>query len=369
MNTDKILVFFPYEININSGGPSGFIAHNLIDKSREFFILPQDTSSLPQLSFAERCSFVLKKLFYKALNKKRIFIKENHIALHFKNCNAIKYKYIYFHDCETLYACRNFISDDQMIILQSHSPELPSEEYTALEKVNKQTYKYIREAEQFAFQRANVIILPNEDCIALYHNVLPSNADIRFILSGAKNSYNNDKIEENKIDQSKINLLYIGRRNNIKGFDIVLSAFKKAYQSNKNINLIVVGNGDKINAEGIIDVGFQKSPISWYNSVDYLINSNRKSYFDLSIIEAISTGVPIIMSENYGHKWFKDRSELITMFDGTEEGLSNLLASPLLQKRNFSNKSNVELYNQFLTDEHYFERFISFFRQLQEEHQ
>ena len=34
MISDKVLILFPYEININNGGPSGFLAHNLLDKPR-----------------------------------------------------------------------------------------------------------------------------------------------------------------------------------------------------------------------------------------------------------------------------------------------------------------------------------------------
>ena len=39
MISDKVLILFPYEININNGGPSGFLAHNLLDKPRDFRIL------------------------------------------------------------------------------------------------------------------------------------------------------------------------------------------------------------------------------------------------------------------------------------------------------------------------------------------
>lgn len=84
----------------------------------------------------------------------------------------------------------------------------------------------------------------------------------------------------------------------------------------------------------------------------------------ISVIEALSTGVPIIMANNYGHKWFNGKSELITMFDGSVDNLSNILISDTLAKRNINNRSNIELYENFLTDQLYYERFKEFFNQL-----
>ena len=140
--------------------------------------------------------------------------------------------------------------------------------------------------------------------------------------------------------------MYIGRRNKIKGFDIVLETFRKVREKRKDINLIIIGNGEKIEEEGIIDIGFSKNPIGWYNSADYLINANRQSYFDLSIIEALTTGIPIIMSDNFGHSYYKGKSSLIKTFD--------------LKKRDYKKTENIELYENNLTDSCYYERFKKF---------
>lgn len=366
MITDKILIFFNGEVNINFGGPSGFLAHNLMDKPRDFFQFSSDNALSP-LSPSEKIIFSIQKKLYAIFNKKEDFIQRYICTRHYRNCNAQDYKYLYFHDCETLYACRDLISKNQIVILQSHSPELPSVEYLTYSGQGDK-YQFILDAEKFSFKRANIIVFPNEECLELYKDIINTNSSQKFILSGAKSSVHNNKIEHPSIRKDKINLLYIGRRNKIKGFDIVLSAFKQAYKTNKNINLIIVGNGEKIEEEGVIDVGFQKFPHDWYNSVDYLINANRQSYFDLSIIEAISTGVPIIMAENYGHKWFKNKSDLITMFDGSVEELSSLLKSDCLMKRDYTDESNILLYKTHLSDELYYSRFKAFFAEITQEY-
>lgn len=85
MITDKILIFFINPININMGGPSGFIAQNLIGKDNAFYIFPED------LYFENRFrTFV--KLFY----KKRYRQKESMAAFIFKEIKAKNYKYIFF---------------------------------------------------------------------------------------------------------------------------------------------------------------------------------------------------------------------------------------------------------------------------------
>lgn len=366
MITDKVLVFFTGEININAGGPAGFLAQNLMDKPRDFFVFSGDCA-LPKMSLTEKLTFSIKKKFYSLLKKKQQFIQQYLCARHYHNCNAQNYRYLYFHDCETLYGSKDLIQANQIVILQSHSPELPSVEYIASAGKGEK-YELIKRAEKFAFKRANIVVFPNEGCIDLYKDVIKKSTDIRFLLSGAKCAESNQEVEHSSISKEKINLLYIGRRNKIKGFDIALSAFKQAYKTNKNINLVVVGNGDKIEEEGVIDVGFQRFPHNWYNSVDYVINANRQSYFDLSVIEAISTGVPIIMAENYGHKWFKNKSNSITMFDGSVESLASLLKSGLLNKRDYTDKSNIQLYKKHLTDALYYARFKTFFEEIKEEY-
>lgn len=219
----------------------------------------------------------------------------------------------------------------------------------------------MKKAEKNAFERADIVVFPNEGCVPLYKEVITANNDIKFILSGAQKGYSKGDIpSENIIKSDKINLMYIGRRNEIKGFDIVLNTYREVYQQRKDLNLIIIGKGEKISEDGICDIGFSNNPIGWYNSVDYLINANRQSYFDLSIIEALSTGVPIIMSDNYGHKYYENKSPLIHTYDAQNcDGLKKILLGDL-QKRDFSQKYNQDFYLNNLTDEHYHKRFKEF---------
>ncbi|MFZ7173644.1 glycosyltransferase [[Pasteurella] aerogenes] len=357
---NKILIFFPREVNINAGGPAGFLAHNLEDKPRDFFDFSRDLA--PRKNVIQTILYRISR-FFNSLYKKQEFHKEYFKARdEFIKVKANEYKYLYFHEDIDYYRVKDLISDDQVVIFQPHCPEIHSEEYRAYAPNNVQMYQYIQKAEKAVFERADVVILPNPECKPIYRTLYTKRNAFYYILSGAKST--NTSVESVALPSDKINLMYIGRRNKVKGFDLVIDSFRKAREHRKDIHLFVIGKGEKIQEEGISDIGFSDNPISWYNSVDYLINANRQSYFDLSIIEAVSTGVPIIMSDNLGHQYYKNKSELITTYDSNQEMALFHILMGKLQKREPSRQDNVLLYQQELTDLHYYERFKQFFNDL-----
>jgi glycosyltransferase involved in cell wall biosynthesis len=349
MITNKILIFYTQPINLNLGGPSGFLAQNLIDKDKSFYIFPFQL-------FSEKKLLTFLKLYL----KKRFNKKYNMPAFIFNEINAHRYKYIFFHDCETFEYCKHLISPNQTVILQSHSPELPSTEAKA-SNLPTEFVKFLERAEKNSFERADIIIFPNEDCVPLYESLNFDKNKIQYILSGGKTD---SQLKKYPLEKDKINLLYIGRRNKIKGFDIVLESFKKAQKKRKDINLIIVGNGEQIKSENIYDIGATNTPLNWYYSVDYIINANRQSYFDLSVIEALSTGTHLILANNYGHNYYQDKSSGIINFNSNDnEALENILLNKI-DKNPKKNMDNLNLYHNELSDIKYYNRFKLFFENL-----
>ncbi|TWV83505.1 glycosyltransferase [Moraxella sp. VT-16-12] len=358
---NKILIFFPRQTNINAGGPSGFLAHNLVDKPREYFNLSTDLFELNNPF--EKNKYRLNRFYHNLISKnidKETF-KTRYI---FKKIQANSYKFIFFHEDMDYYRVADLISEKQIVIFQPHCPELHSEEYKTYNPNDIAMYHLIQNAEQAAFNRANIIVLPNLECKPIYKSLINESNQFYYILSGAKRTYPDQNLEPKTLPKNKINLMYIGRRNYTKGFDIVLDSFRKAYKKNPNLNLFIIGSGEKIIEDGIIDIGFSKEPLNWYRSVDYLINANRQSYFDLSIIEAISTGVPIIMSHNFGHLYYQNKSSLIQTYDIDQPNSLTEILSGHLQKRNYQNLENISLYNHELTDECYYARFSEFAKKI-----
>lgn len=358
MITDKILIFSPFAVDINAGGPQGFLAHNLLDKPRERFIFLQDIIKNSSLSQSLKDSFFYRIVSHRLKKYPNIDQTINQHLYWANNCN--KYKYIFFHDCYTFKTVAPFISSKQTVIIQSHSPELPSEEQIA-NGAPKYMIEFIREAEMEAFKRADVIVFPNVDILPLYEKVLVSQNNIRYLLSGCKPP---SELRTFPLDREKVNFLYLGRRTNVKGFDIVLKAFRKAYIKRKDIQLIIGGKGPEITEPGVCDIGFTTSSTNWFASVDHVFNANRKSYFDLSVMETLSVGTPITMTTNFGHRYFKDKGPGIIDFNSLDELIYIMINSQKTIESKTLRNLNRSLFEHELTDKQYYQRFLAFANEL-----
>ena len=129
MISDKVLILFPYEININNGGPSGFLAHNLFDKPRDCFILSQDIIKTHPEKITKKIDYIIKRILFlwKNRGKDKGKLKEEFFyKYYFEKLETKNYRYIFFHETIHFERFRKYISENQVIILQSHSPEIPS---------------------------------------------------------------------------------------------------------------------------------------------------------------------------------------------------------------------------------------------------
>ena len=108
------------------------------------------------------------------------------------------------------------------------------------------------------------------------------------------------------LDPSQVYYLYLGRRAPIKGFDVVLESFQNAYRTDPSLRLLLVGRGEPVQSPGVVDIGYSEDPASWLAACDYLVSANRQSYFDLSVMEALSLGTPMIIACTGGHRYFAD---------------------------------------------------------------
>ncbi|GBF79187.1 glycosyltransferase [Aphanothece sacrum] len=361
---NKVLIFTSpiYSLKITDGGPSGFIAQNILGHDSQVYQLSVNLSIYhKKYTIPYRIARKIRQTFKIPLREDRE--REDQLSAsnlhkvnefkwwgessqqHFLDIKAQDYKFIYFHDVWTMKACLPLLSSSQIVILQSHCPELPSEEIASQSYFSKSDIEWSVEAEKDAFARADILIFPNCYVMEIYKPLITSRSKIHYLLSGAKQR---DSLHKYPLDD-KIHLLYIGRRNYIKGFDIVLEGFKQAYAIRKDIDLILVGRGDKIEEEGIYDIGFTDSVHHWIYNCDYVINCNRQSYFDLSFLETLSIGIPIIASCTSGHQQFTENQSqgIINIGEPKSDNLSQILISSKIRKKVFNQEpleANQQLY-------------------------
>ena len=119
-----------------------------------------------------------------------------------------------------------------------------------------------------------------------------------------------DKKRENK---DIITIGVVSRLEHIKGMDLVVPAFAKVYEKNKNIRLLVVGDGslrhqmeedaNRLHLKNIIKfVGRQEQAAlqSYYDKIDVLLMPSRSEGFGLTAIEGMARGCVLVASNTGG---------------------------------------------------------------------
>jgi glycosyltransferase involved in cell wall biosynthesis len=368
--TKPCLIFSNYELKLTDGGPSGFLAQNLVGTSSAYYHLGTadhpsrrtfwqaalrhlrgGRDTIPPSLRANKSPYFLSR----ALRTRTIFEREN----------AAGYPFIWFHDVFAFAACEDLLPPSQKVILQSHSPQLPSEEIAAAPRSTPGDIEWVERAQARAFARADVCVFPNADSARIYESLLTERNELRYVMSGCRPMTPRYDLP---LDPAYIYYLYIGRRVHIKGFDIVLEAFKQIYDTDAAVKLLLLGSGDVVQHPGIIDVGHVTDPASWLAACDYMISANVQSYFDLAVMEALSLGTPIILTCTGGHRDFMNAQSagIIPVREADPQLLAaSMLANRTKRLQNAARcDANRKLYSDSYSDAKYRERLDLFLSDL-----
>lgn len=131
-----------------------------------------------------------------------------------------------------------------------------------------------------------------------------------------------------------LNILFVGRLDRQKGYDILFPAFEKAYAARPHLRLHIVGESVRqdqkeiSSLQGVNFVGWiQNDQLDdWYSSADVLVVPSRWEGFGLVVAEAFRNGTPVVGS---------DRGALPTLITHGETGyifsLDEAVLAQLLQ--------------------------------------
>jgi glycosyltransferase involved in cell wall biosynthesis len=364
------LIFSNYELKPTDGGPSGFLAQNLVGHSSAYYHLGSaehpsrrtiwqaalrhlrgGRDTIPPALRVNKSPYFLSR----ALRTRTIFEREN----------AAGYPFIWFHDVFAFAACEDLLRPLQKVILQSHSPQLPSEEIAATPWSTPADVEWVERAQTRAFARADVCVFPNANSTRIYDSLLTPRSELRYVMSGCRPMTARYDLP---LDPAYIYYLYIGRRVHIKGFDIVLDAFKQVYDVDPSVRLLLLGSGDVVQHPGVIDIGYVTEPANWLAACDYMLSANVQSYFDLALMEALSIGTPMIVACTGGHRDFM-RSPSPGVI-GIGDADPQLLANAMLENRRKRSaqpsecEANRQLYSNTYSDARYRERLDAFLADL-----
>lgn len=120
-------------------------------------------------------------------------------------------------------------------------------------------------------------------------------------------SFNEGLLDKKVASASSFRVCYIGRHNYIKGYDTLLIIARKVWERNPDVEFVIGGKEGPL--FGIKDKRWHEMGwVSTYNlltEVDVFILPNKETYYDLILLEVLRSGIPVILTDTGGSKWFK----------------------------------------------------------------
>lgn len=380
----KVLIYRRSDSLTPSGGPNGYLyslrkgLETIKNENIEIeFLPPQNYNKAKKNQIKSSNNVIVKKILdiYRTIKH----IKFNLSVIDGKKTSPVKlnnYDAVHFHSTCDLHFLRDELSNYRgKVILTSHSPQPLAYEFiessSSMEmKLFGEKYKRMIESDEYAFNRADYIIFPCEYSDEPYLNVWAKYSDIkmkslskyRYTLTGTVpatiRSARKDVREKYGIPQDAFVVCYVGRHNEIKGYDRFKDICETFLSENKNAYVIVAGNIGPLtppnNKERWIEVGWTNDPHSIIAASNTFLLPNRETYFDLILLEVLSIGVPIIASNTGGNKYFnKYNFDGIKLFDSDEECKKQLKENLHLDIASIERikKENMNLYlERFTTD-------------------
>ena len=376
----KVLIYFEKEQLAPTGGPAGYLYN--INKELE-------KNNISEVEFLNTKSNNRRKKILRILNKipkpiNQIIINYkkkywarviNNIFYGKKYCTSMdlnKYDIIHFHSTLAMYNIKDSLKEYKgKIVLTSHSPKayhLEILDNTPQEIKSKyiDEIKNIDIIDEYAFNRADYIHFPvpeAEECYyntwSKYENIHKKNKDKYIYIPTGINSVtiNTSKEEYRKkynIPKDAFVISYVGRHNEIKGYAQLKEIGKKVLKIDSNLYFLIGGKEEPLKGikdKNWIEVGWTNKPHDLINASDLFILPNKETYFDLIMLEVLSSGKTILATNTGGNKYFKKlKSKGIYYYDyGDIDTAIKLIKN--IKKTNLKEleKNNKKIFNENFT--------------------
>ena len=332
----RALIYFKKSELSPVGGPRGYL-YNLkvgLDENNieNIDFLPEDNKEKEK-----KIRKILSKIFNFIMPIKIKKIRINsHLENNYKNLinknnktklplDYKKYDIIHFHSTFDLYYEQMNLKDyNGKIVLTSHSPEPLHQEIFKRDFKNlsnsNEILKELEKVDIYAFNRANYIFFPCVEAEEPYYNRWDKYKEIhdkninkyRYILTGIKKCSSmkaaSEVRKEYKIPKEAFTICYIGRHNEVKGYEF-LKCISKKIMKDKNNYFLIAGKEGPIygykNLKQWTEIGWTKDPYSIINAADIFILPNKETYFDLVFLEVLSLKKLIVANNTGGNRYFE----------------------------------------------------------------
>lgn len=351
MENKKVIIFYSGYMKKRQGGPASYL-YNLYSGLKDItsqttstsFYLPEDHLSLrfitrgitektetPLITFSFITSF---KSFLNVVVHNKIFaifclFLDNKIIRYYE---FRKYKkeiseadIVHIHYVLDYYFLKNIIKKNAVKILTIHTPESITKEISS-NGLKSKILDEIAKIEREAIEWADILLYPCKESFENHLEVFPylkditKNKIIRYCPTGTEDlkiEKSKDTIrKELKIPKNAFLISYVGRHVEVKGFDILANAVVFLLEKGEKIYFLTAGRGNLID-EFVKNkkLSYFWKHIEWTNNPGDIINAsdcfvlaNRRSFFDLALIEAMSVGLPIITTNVGGSSFIIKKS-------------------------------------------------------------
>ena len=266
-----------------------------------------------------------------------------------------KYDFVHVHLMSEILQTFQYYKGKAKVVLTTHTPEPMIDELIGrfnvriLMKFLPFVRTFCLKKEALAYQKADYIMFPVPEAREPYvnrsrilSNALNSLTKKTFYVPTSVNRLpeepaNNDLLEKFNIPSDSLKVCYVGRHNEVKGYDFLRKVAKEIWKK-ENVYFVVGGTQAPLkglNDKRWIELGWVKTP-ELLNCVDVFILPNKETYFDIILLEVLRQGIPVIISKTGGNKWFVPQNiEGIKCFEyGNIEDCISLIQQYSLLKKN-----------------------------------
>ena len=348
----------------NSIGPSQTLKRMIRDKERfineniDYRVISLDSNQVPSQKKASKgiLSRIKKNQNSTAVNflgqKTVIFTLASFYFKYWRYSISILKKWrgdtslsgniIVFHDLITFLTCRKYAQkQNAQLILFYHGDKLEEsmfyDYYPAIRKFKKGINKYIFSS----FSALDAIVFINPES---YHNARSKYSSLvnkfKLVQNGIDDLNPNRTLKQ--INRNKLNLVSVGTVNERKNQLLILKALEKALPKlSYELKITIVGDGPLLQtlkkysgANNLTDhiefVGNQKNVIPFLLDADVFILSSNKEGLPLSVVEALSFGLPVLATNLPGVRVCVEDGINGLLFEPTDaKGLAGFLCSLL----------------------------------------
>lgn len=314
-----------------------------------------------------------------------------------QDINVNEYDYVHIHQVTHFHQFKQLFPDYQgKVILTSHSPCPFSDEL--IERVSGKNLlfrnllmllrPFLIRMECDAYDKTDFVMFPcpgarepYEKCAAM-REAFERNKNKFFYVPSSIVDYHPNPIFQQKLSDFQIPnnsfvITYFGRHNQIKGYDILVKIGMQLLEKYPNLYFLCAGNGaitPPLHARWK-ELGFINNVDDLLPQSDLYILPNRETYFDLITLQILRAGIPVVLSNTGGNKYFQELPAKETrgmfFFDiNTPDSLINIVEHLMSMKKSSPKlfdelkQCNRRLFVNYFTLDKYINNYITAINEL-----